>query len=190
MRRLPKALRYFVGLVAVSLICPLAGLAQQTPPREFPKTTVEGLVAEWERVKKGVKEYIDAMPEDAMGFKPTPEVRSFAGQYLHVANANFMFGARLSGAANPYQGKDLEKMDEYKGKAALTKVVMESYDFIINQVKAMDEAKLNGRVTVFNINMPRHVGLAKALEHQAHHRGQTTLYLRLKGITPPSEGLF
>jgi uncharacterized damage-inducible protein DinB len=141
-------------------------------------------------VKKGVKEYIDAMPEDGMGFKPTPEVRSFAEQYLHIANANFMFGARLSGAANPYQGKDLEKTDEFKSKAALTKVVMESYDFIISQAKAMNEAKLNERVTVFNISMPRHVGLAKALEHQAHHRGQTTIYLRLKGVQPPSEGLF
>jgi uncharacterized damage-inducible protein DinB len=27
-------------------------------------------------------------------------------------------------------------------------------------------------------------------EHHAHHRGQTGVYLRLSGITPPSEHLF
>jgi len=29
--------------------------------------------------------------------------------------------------------------------------------------------------------------LVAALDHQAHHRGQTTIYLRLKGLTPPPE---
>jgi uncharacterized damage-inducible protein DinB len=33
-------------------------------------------------------------------------------------------------------------------------------------------------------------GLAKAFEHQTHHRGQCTIYLRLKGIAPPREKLF
>jgi uncharacterized damage-inducible protein DinB len=30
----------------------------------------------------------------------------------------------------------------------------------------------------------------KAFEHQTHQRGQTTIYLRLKGVTPPAEALF
>jgi uncharacterized damage-inducible protein DinB len=30
----------------------------------------------------------------------------------------------------------------------------------------------------------------KAFEHQTHQRGQTTIYLRLKGVTPPAEQLF
>jgi hypothetical protein len=32
--------------------------------------------------------------------------------------------------------------------------------------------------------------LAKAFEHQTHHRGQATVYLRLKGVAPPNEMLF
>jgi uncharacterized damage-inducible protein DinB len=32
--------------------------------------------------------------------------------------------------------------------------------------------------------------LAKAMERHAHHRGQTAIYLRLKGVKPPSERLF
>ena len=32
--------------------------------------------------------------------------------------------------------------------------------------------------------------LDKAFEHQTHHRGQTTIYLRLKNVKPPAEKLF
>jgi uncharacterized damage-inducible protein DinB len=32
--------------------------------------------------------------------------------------------------------------------------------------------------------------LSKGFEHQTHHRGQTTIYLRLKGVKPPQEKLF
>ncbi|MBO0721263.1 MAG: damage-inducible protein DinB, partial [Blastocatellia bacterium] len=31
---------------------------------------------------------------------------------------------------------------------------------------------------------------AASFEHQTHHRGQTTIYLRLKGVTPPGEKLY
>jgi len=30
----------------------------------------------------------------------------------------------------------------------------------------------------------------KIFEHQTHHRGQTTIYIRLQNITPPNERLF
>ena len=30
----------------------------------------------------------------------------------------------------------------------------------------------------------------KAFEHQTHQLGQTTIYLRLKGVVPPAELLF
>jgi len=32
--------------------------------------------------------------------------------------------------------------------------------------------------------------LNKTFEHQTHHRGQCTVYLRLMGVTPPQEKLF
>ena len=32
--------------------------------------------------------------------------------------------------------------------------------------------------------------MLKCFEHQTHHRGQTTVYIRLAGGTPPAEKLF
>ncbi|HET7002392.1 MAG TPA: DinB family protein [Puia sp.] len=36
----------------------------------------------------------------------------------------------------------------------------------------------------------RYAWLLKAFEHQAHHRGQTTIYIRLVGVKPKNERLF
>jgi uncharacterized damage-inducible protein DinB len=68
---------------------------------------------------------------------------------------------------------------------------MEGYDFVIATIKEMDDQKLAEKVKFFNgQEYTREVGIGKAFEHQTHHRGQTTIYLRLKGITPPQEKLF
>nr|WP_197486592.1 hypothetical protein [Mucilaginibacter sp. L294] len=50
---------------------------------------VTELVKEWERSKAYTKEYLDAMPENGYTLKPTPEMRSFAEQNLHLADANY-----------------------------------------------------------------------------------------------------
>jgi uncharacterized damage-inducible protein DinB len=151
------------------------------------------LVAEWMRARTGVQEYIEAMPEDGITFKPTPEIRSFAEHYLHVAGTNYAFASAASGRDNPYamKGKDPEQMEDLKqDKARLLEFVMASYDFMIDAVKGLSDSALDEDVEFFRMKMGRHLLLAKAMEHHAHHRGQTTVYLRLKGITPPSERLF
>lgn len=190
------ALRYFIGALALNLAFGLVAFAQQTaggqqaPPKEYAKSRIEGMVYEWTRARDYTKEYLDAMPEDGVGFKPTPDIRSFAEQMIHLASANFGFGARLTGQTNPYAGKKLEEMSEYKTKAALTKLVLESYDFMINGIQKLEDAKLDTRAAMAGMNRPLTALFAAAFEHQTHHRGQTTIYLRLKGVKPPNEKLF
>ncbi len=191
------ALRYLVGALAVSAALSLVCFAQQAagggaPPAAKPVETnpITLLVADWTRARDYTKDYLDAMPEDGLSLKPTPDIRSFAEQMLHLANANFAFGSAASGLANPQQGKNLEKIDEYKTKAGLTKIVMESYDFVINAIKGMEAKKLEEPVKLFGRDLTRAAALNKGFEHQTHHRGQTTIYLRLKGVKPPPERLF
>jgi uncharacterized damage-inducible protein DinB len=110
---------------------------------------------------------------------------------LHLAGGNFGFISTAAGIANPYQGKDLEKMEELKTKAALTKIVMESYDFVINAAKNVDLKKADEPIKLFGrFDTTRGGAWSKAFEHQTHHRGQTTVYLRLNKVKPPQEKLF
>lgn len=194
-----NVLRYSINALVISIACTFgptvpASNAQTQTVKEMPKDRAAILVAEWTRAKLGVKEYIEAMPEDGISFKPTPEVRSFAEQMLHLAGGNYMFGAVAGGKVNPWdftKGKDPVNVPEFKAnKAALLKFVMDSYDFTIEAVKGLTSPQLDEMVQLFSMKMPRHMVLTKGIEHAAHHRGQTTIYLRLKGITPPSERLF
>jgi uncharacterized damage-inducible protein DinB len=152
------------------------------------------MVADWTRAKEYTKEYLDAMPEDGTNYKPNAQdkdMRTFAEQMLHFTAANFMFASLATGATNPYQGKNLEKMDEYKTKTALSKIVLEGYDFMIAAVKGFDLAKGGDALKLFNrFDTTRAGAIVAAFEHQTHHRGQTTIYIRMKGIKPPQEKLF
>jgi uncharacterized damage-inducible protein DinB len=149
------------------------------------------MVADWERAKAYTKEYLDASTDEVIASKPTPEMRSFGQQMLHISEANYGLVSGATGKKSPITWGQLEKSDSYKTKAELTKAVMESYDFAIAAIKEMDDSKAGETVKFFDkFEMSRSVALTKAFEHQTHHRGQTTVYLRLKGVTPPQEKLF
>lgn len=148
------------------------------------------MIVDWERAKAYTKEYLDAMPEDGINFKPMPDLRSFAEQMLHMSQGTVGVISIGTGADPIYQGKVLEKMEEFKKKTALTNVVMECYDFAIQSIKNMDASKMDSVIKRGNYETDRFGWLNKAFEHQTHHRAQTTVYLRLKGIKPPNEKLF
>lgn len=180
-----KSYRIILGICAIILIS--NSLFGQGMTDEMIKGH---MVADWERAKAYTKEYLDAMPEDGMNFKPTPDIRSFAEQMLHMSQGTIGLIVSGTGATPIFQGKSLEKMDELKTKAALTQVVMQAYDFAIESIRNLEASKLSNIVKRGNYEVSQYGWLNKAFEHQTHHRAQTTIYLRLKGIKPPNEKLF
>lgn len=148
------------------------------------------IVKEWERSKAYTKEYLDAMPESGYTLKPTPEMRSFAEQVLHLADANYGLASAAIGIKSPFGRGELEKTGD-KSRDNVSKVVLASYDFVIDNIKKMTDAQLDEAIKLLGqFDMTKRTALAKVFEHQAHHRGQTTVYLRLAGVTPPQEKLF
>jgi uncharacterized damage-inducible protein DinB len=152
--------------------------------------SVDELVKDWERAKAYTKEYLDAMPEAGYSLKPTPEMRSFAEQMLHLTDANYGFAAAASGEKSPVGFGESEKTAD-KSKANVTKLVMAGYDFMIAAIKKMTPAQFAETTKLFNrFDMTKGAVLEKCFEHQTHHRGQTTVYIRLAKGTPPQEKLF
>ncbi len=155
----------------------------------FAQMTKDQVVAEWARAKTYTKAYLDAMPADGYAFKATPEVRTFAQQMLHLADANYFFISTASATPSSFGQKSVEKTVA-QTKEETTKAVMDSYDYAINAIKGMSADQMQDMVTAEGQKVTKGQLLAKAFEHQTHHRGQTTVYLRLKGVTPPGEMLF
>lgn len=152
--------------------------------------SINDLVKEWERAKAYTKEYLDAMPESGYGLKPTPEMRSFAEQMLHLTDANYGFASAASGEKSPVGFGESEKAAD-KSKANVTRLVLAGYDFVISSINKMTPTQLAEQTKLFGqFDMTKGMALTKLFEHQTHHRGQTTVYLRLAGAKPPQEKLF
>lgn len=148
------------------------------------------LVKDWERAKAYTDDYLSAMPANKYGSRAVDSVRSFAEQMLHLAAGTIGLVANGSGKPRIFPGFNMEKSAGAQNKDSVTYYVDASYDFAIEAVKHMDVSKLGEHVKRGNFDETRFSWLLKAFEHQGHHRGQCTIYIRLQGITPPNERLF
>ena len=167
--------------LAISMVLTAINFAKAQAPDQ--------MIKDWERAKLYTKEYLDSMPEGGYTLKPTPEMRSFAEEMIHLGGANFIIGSIASATKSPVERGDLAKITD-KSKAATTKLVMDSYDFVINAIKNMRPEQFSGNVTLFGHEMTGAVALSKAFEHQTHMRGQVVPYLHLEGVKVPAEQLF
>ena len=183
----------FFSLVLTLCIC---FVNAQNSPNELLK---QQLINDWERAKAYTQEYLDAMPANKYSFRPVDSVRTFAGHMLHFSRANvalvtFATGAQNKSVQNIFFKPTFEESPTAQNKDSVVYYVNMSYDFVINAIKNADFSKLDEVVTTDMLRTRRSATrlgwLLKAFEHQTHHRGQCTVYLRLTGIRPPSEKLF
>lgn len=148
-----------------------------------------GMIKEWERAKAYTQDFLNAMPDSGYAFKPTPEMRSFAQQMLHLTDVNYTFAAQATGEKSPVEG--LEKSTSDLSKVSVSKIVLDGYDFVIKSIKKMKPEQLKESIKLFGrFDLTRAGVFEKAFEHQTHQRGQEVVYLRLIGVKAPQEKLF
>jgi len=161
-------------------------------------TLKQQMLRDWQRAKVYTLQYLDAMPSDKYGFRPVDSVRSFAEQMLHFSqsNAGFAFiGTGIRNAAGTaFYSQTFGKSPSAQTKDSVVYYVSTSYDIMIDAITKLDFAKISETVSW---NLPggkrsttRWGWLQKAFEHQTHHRGQCTVYLRTAGVHPPNEMLW
>jgi uncharacterized damage-inducible protein DinB len=152
------------------------------------------IVQDWRRGARGVAAYIRAMPEEHLDYRPVPAARTFAEQFLHVAETNVSFAAVA--LSQPHLTSDSVRREVTDSNGPIGKrdqllsVVLTSVDLIIEGVERWEGPEADELVRFGKLQLSRSRILEKAFEHQCHHRGQATVYFRLVGITPPLEGLF
>ena len=66
------------------------------------------LKRQWDGIALNLKESAEVVPADRYSFKPSPDVKTFAGEMGHAANTHYFFCARIKGEANPNKA-DYEK---------------------------------------------------------------------------------
>jgi uncharacterized damage-inducible protein DinB len=135
-------------------------------------------------VQKKFVALANALPADKLTWRPSPDSRSFAEVFLHVAGERYGIMA-LMGAEKPagFDGKTFEKstIDRAQIVAELNK----SWDFAQKAIKGMtnaDFAKLLPQLGP-QANAGDVVYILVADAHE--HLGQSVAYARENGIVPP-----
>lgn len=121
----------------------------------------------------------EAMPPDQYGFRPHPESMNFGELITHIATTNYQFCAGLKDSDPP-------ALPSPTDKGAIVKFLSDSFEYCSAVIPNLTEEQLNKTHTSPDGNLPGREVLLALYIHVAHHRGQAEIYLRDKGIKPPS----
>src|SRR5437667_117323 len=137
-------------------------------------------------VQKQVTAWIELaaekMPEEEYAFKPDPGVRSF-GQILgHIADANYLFCSVVLGEKNP--SPEVEKTKT--AKAELKIALQEAFTYCTRAYDALTDANAGETVKAFGQERNKLGALWFNASHNLEHYGNLVVYMRVKGIVPPS----
>ena len=178
-------MRYLIALLLVSSLS--TSLSAQTLTADDVKTQ---MIADWTRAKDYTDKYLAAMPADKYSFKAVDSIRSFAQQMLHLASGTYFLTSMAAGKKAPAFLAGIETRPTAQTMDSVVATVNASYDYALDVVRNTDPATLGAKIGPANRQASKYAILLKAFEHQTHHRGQTTIYIRLLGIRPPGEQLF
>ena len=178
----------FVAFIAIAI----SAFTLIEKPDESKLDEKAAMIADWQWAKDYTLAYIESMPAESINFRPEDSIRSFSEQMLHLTSANVSFTYAVTELTHSIDDvRNIEYMDKYKNKAALTEIVTVGYDYVIESIEATSTEKLNNEVMLFGqFRMTGVEALHKAFIHQNHHRGQTAVYIRLAGAVPAPMQLF
>ena len=165
--------RFAATLFALSLAGGCALQAQTNP-----------LIAENKAAYNGVKNNLlkaaDKMPEDAYSFKPAPEMQSWAQRIAHIANqigtCSGMTGERKTSDAN-----------NKTAKADLVAALKASFDACDAAWESMNDKSALEMIAGRGGAQRSKLGvLTGNTTHDVEMYGYLSVYMRLKGVVPPS----
>ncbi len=134
---------------------------------------------------RSVRDYFiraaEKMPGADYGFRPTPEVRTFAQQVAHVADDQYNLCAPARGETRKAVYREIEntlstKTDLIVALKAAFAYCDAAYDALTDASGADLVSSGKTRFAMLNWN----------LWHTWEHYGNVVVYLRIKGLVPPS----
>jgi uncharacterized damage-inducible protein DinB len=139
-------------------------------------------------IHRNISEAAMSMPAADYAFKPTAEIRTFAQLIGHVAFGNFLMCAQAIGEKPP-----ATNFEQLTDKTQLVKALHDSLVYCDRVYEGTTDANFTEAATVGGLgpSIPqapttRGAVLWFNVTHNNEHYGNIVVYLRLKGIVPPS----
>lgn len=126
----------------------------------------------------------EKMPEEDYGFKPSPDVRTFGQQVAHVADDQYNLCAPAKGETRKAAYRQIEKT--LSKKAELLAALRDAFVYCDGAYDALSDASGAEMVRFGKSERTRFAMLNWNLWHTWEHYGNAVVYLRMKGLVPPT----
>ena len=158
----------------------------QPPPAGAPTTVAIAIQRAYATIKTNLTQAAEKMPEANYDSKPStmPEMRTYGQLFAHVAQSQFGTCAVVRGVPNPMQGKQLET--ELKTKAEFVKALADSFALCDAAYESLTDANANELIAQGRGQIARAAVLSNNVVHDNEMAGTAYVYMRAKGIVPPS----
>jgi hypothetical protein len=134
------------------------------------------------QVKGFVIKAAEAMPAENYSYKPTPDIRTFARVVNHVTEAQFHSCGALNGASGTAKAAPPETAD----KATIVDALNASFAECDKAYAALTDANMTEMIQAGPAKRSR-LGIAWGnVSHDNEQYATLALYMRLKGLVPPS----
>lgn len=171
-------------LTLISLLAAALPIAAQTSVKD-------AMVKHWKTSSDFTLAVANTMPGETYNFRPNPEEMSFGQLMAHIGMANLGACANASGMTRPTPpekiaawAKDQQKIDVEKETAI--DFLTSTFSFCNTAVAAMTPERWDKVAGPPARNLTGFEWLWSYFTHTAHHRAQAEVYLRVKGIKPPT----
>jgi len=155
-----------------------AGLYAQG--RGGPVSMSADLNQKYNQIKNNLTKAAENMPEDGYSLQPSKEERNFGAWVGHVADAQ---ASACSGIAG--ERKNIGAAQK-TSKADLVAALKQSFEICDAVYSGTTEANVTENVPSFGGQVPRAAALYGTIIHDNECYGSMAVYLRMKGIVPPS----
>ena len=144
----------------------------------------EGLRRSYNTLKLNLTETAQKFDEASYTYTPSKDIRTFGAQLAHVANSQFNACAAARGEANPNQGTNLEKTKTTR--ADIIQALADSFAFCDPAFANLTDQSALELVRQGQNEVARASVLTNVIVHGNEEYGILTVYLRTKGMVPPS----
>ena len=172
-------------LLSASSLLAVAQQAQpaQTPPAKQTVPMAASILRGYHGVQRNLTEAAEKMPEADYSFKPRPEMRPFSQLVAHVALAQFGNCSLLKGSADAHHDDKEESFKTKSEALALLKASTALCDEVFN---GMTDQNIVEMIAMPNGEMAKGLLVTGTNSHGNEMYGTMAVYLRLKGIVPPT----
>ena len=156
---------------------------------------VESVINSWKTVREDTAQAVEDFSAHELDFKPSPDMMSFGDLARHILDAGHALTGvlldQVDSLATPdfrqMLGKYIAELPKTEGAGALARELRAAMDSRAATLLAKPAEFYAGEITRMDgLRITRLEMLQFIKEHELTHRQQLFVYLRLKGLVPPT----